>query len=163
MRAAWGSTSSATNPRARSSSAACSESWSLRSVIVPNLSRLPLVWLGYEELEDVLGHGAHLAALVGNLDFCTRPQVLLVDLGDCVSHCDSIADKDRPYEPDAVIAYRDGGRLRLLDHERGGRGGEAYRKHAVGDALLVGRLAHNLLVDVVRTEVARDAGEQVHV
>src|ERR687897_2632694 len=33
-----------------------------------------------EEREDVLGNGAHLAALVGDLDICTRPQVLLVDL-----------------------------------------------------------------------------------
>src|SRR5215216_2178254 len=57
-----------------------------------------------QELEDVLGHGAHLAALVGDLDIRARPQVLLVDLGDGVSDRDRIPDKDRTYEPDAVVA-----------------------------------------------------------
>src|ERR671921_57354 len=82
-----------------------------------------------QELEDVLGHGAHLAALVGNLDICARPQVLLVDLGDSVGNRDRIT----------------------------------YGEHAVGDALLVWRPSHDLFVDVVRAEVARDAGEQVNV
>src|SRR5215217_365872 len=95
-----------------------------------------------QKLEDVLGHGAHLTALVGDLDIRARPQVLLVDLGDGVSDRDRIPDKDRTYEPDA---------------------GEAYGKHAVGDAFLVWRPSHDLFVDVVGAEVARDAGEQVHV
>src|SRR5918992_967829 len=116
-----------------------------------------------QELEDVLGDGAHLAALVGDLDICTRPQVLLVDLGDSVGYRDRITDKDRLDKPDVIVAYRDGARLRLLDHERRGRGCEAYGEYAVGDALLVWRPSHDLFVDVVRAEVACNAGEQVNV
>src|SRR5215213_1414366 len=92
-----------------------------------------------QELEDVLGHGAHLAALVGDLDIRARPQVLLVDLGDSVGDRYRVPDKDRPYKPDAVVAQRDGLAPRLLDHERRGRRGEAYGEHTVGDALLVWR------------------------
>src|SRR5829696_3555364 len=73
-----------------------------------------------QELEDVLGHGAHLAALVDDLDLGARPQVLLVDLGDGVCDRDRIPDKDGPYKPDAIVAHRDGLRPGLLDHERRG-------------------------------------------
>src|SRR5918999_2615206 len=130
-----------------------------RRISCPPSNRVPL----RQELEDVLCHGAHLAALVGDFDICACPQVLLVDLGDGVSNRDRITDKDRPCKPDAVVAQRDGLRPRLLDHERRGRRGEAYGKHAVGDALLVWRPFHDLFVHVVWAEVARDTGKQVHV
>src|SRR5918999_6198755 len=42
----------------------------------------------HQKLEDVLGYGAHLAALVGDLDIRARPQLLLVDLGDGVGNSD---------------------------------------------------------------------------
>src|SRR5215210_987761 len=57
-----------------------------------------------QELQDVLGYGAHLTPLIDDLDIGARPQVLLVDLGDGVSDRDRVTDKDRSCKPDAIVA-----------------------------------------------------------
>src|SRR5215208_4551259 len=111
----------------------------------------------------MLTDGAQLTALLGHRDVGARPELLMVYLRDRVGDRYRVPYKDRPDEPDPVVARRDRRSLRLLDHQRGGRGRETYGEHPMGYAFLVGGALHGLFVHMVGVQITRDAGEKVDV
>jgi hypothetical protein len=111
----------------------------------------------------VWGARHHAAAIGRHGDARERLAGGLVALHDLVGDGDRVAEEQRGGEAYAVVAVRDPRALEAFEDLGGRLRHEADGERAVRDAPAVGRLAHVRLVDVIRREVAGDAGEEIDV